>query len=138
MPARDLYHPIVRTALEKEGWHITSDPYLLKTGTISMYIDLGAEQLLAADNGHDKIAVEIKCFLQASELSEFHSALGQFLNYKLALHKQDPERVLYLAVPLEAYESFFTLPFIQEVLQQYQVKVIVFQPEQEVIAQWIH
>lgn len=138
MPARDIYHTPVRHALEKGGWQITADPYLLKAGTISMYIDLGAERLLAADNGSEKIAVEIKCFLQASDLSEFHSALGQFMNYKLALQKQEPERSLYLAVPKETYDSFFALTFIQEVLQQYQVKVIVFQPDAEVITQWIN
>lgn len=103
-----------------------------------MYIDLGAERLLAADNGKEKIAVEVKCFLQASDLSEFHVALGQFMNYKVALKQQEPDRVLYLAVPKETYDSFFLLPFIQEVLQQYQVKLIVFKPDDEVIAQWIN
>ncbi len=138
MPARDIYHSNVRSALEKSGWQVTADPYLLKAGTISMYIDLGAERLLAADNGKEKIAVEVKCFLQASDLSEFHVALGQFMNYKVALQQQEPDRVLYLAVPKETYDSFFLLPFIQEVLQQYQVKLIVFKPDDEVIAQWIN
>ncbi len=138
MPARDIYHHTVRRASEKSGWQVTADPYLLKAGTISMYIDLGAERLLAADNGEEKIAVEVKCFLQASDLAEFHSALGQFMNYKLALQKQEPDRVLYLAIPKETYDSFFALSFIQEVLQQYQVKLIVFQPDNEVIAQWIN
>lgn len=138
MPARDIYHSTVRHALEKSGWQVTADPYLLKAGTISMHIDLGAERLLAADNGQEKIAVEVKCFLQASDLSEFHVALGQFMNYKLALHKQEPERILYLAIHKETYDSFFTLSFIQDVLQQYQVKLIVFKPNDEVIAQWIN
>lgn len=137
MPARDIYHNTVIHALEKESWHVSADPFLLRAGAISLYIDLGAERLLAADKGEEKIAVEIKCFLQASDVSEFHAALGQFLNYRYALSKQEPDRVLYLAIPAETYDTFFTQPFIQEVLHQYQVKLLVFKPEQEVITQWI-
>ncbi len=102
-----------------------------------MYIDLGAERLIATEYGSEKIAVEIKCFIKASDISEFHTALGQSMNYKLALHKQEPERELYLAVPDSIYVSFFKQPFIQEVIQQYQVKLIIFNPKDEVIAQWI-
>lgn len=137
MPARDIYHDSVKHALEKGGWNVTDDPFLLRAGAISMYVDLGAERLLAATKNEEKIAVEIKCFLRASDISEFHAALGQFMNYRLALSKQEPDRVLYLAVPSDTYDSFFTQPFIQEVLHQYQVKLIVFKPDQEVISQWI-
>ncbi|MBD2518264.1 hypothetical protein H6G93_25475 [Nostoc sp. FACHB-973] len=45
MPAKDLFHNVVRYALEKEGWTITHDPLHLRVGKIDMYIDLGAEQV---------------------------------------------------------------------------------------------
>ena len=32
MPARDLYHDVVRSALIKAGWMITHDPLVLKVG----------------------------------------------------------------------------------------------------------
>lgn len=136
MPAKDFYHPIVKIALQKEGWKITADPFLLRAGLLNLYVDLGAERLLTAEKGNEKIAVEIKCFLQASDITEFHAALGQFLNYRYALSKQEPERRLYLAVPTETYDSFFAQLFIQEVLQHYQVHLLVFDPEQELIQQW--
>jgi hypothetical protein len=41
--ARDLFHNIVKTALEKEGWKITHDPYQLRYGIADLYIDLAAE-----------------------------------------------------------------------------------------------
>jgi len=41
---------------------------------------------------------------------DFHLALGQFLNYRMTLEKNEPDRVLYLAVPLDAYQSFFQRP----------------------------
>jgi len=137
MPARDIYHHQVKRALHKEGWRISSDPLLLRAGTLALYVDLGAEKLLAADKGEEKIAVEIKSFIRASDISEFHGALGQFMNYRYALSKQEPDRKLYLAVPAEAYDGFFTQSFIREVLQQYQVNLLVFDPEQEVIQQWM-
>lgn len=63
-----------------------------------MYIDLGAELILAAERDDQKIAIEIKSFLGASSISEFHSALGQFINYRLAFEEKEPERTLYLVV----------------------------------------
>jgi len=60
MPARDRYHDQVRNALVKDGWVITHDPLRLTWGLKDMYVDLGAEQLLAAEKGTRKIAVEVK------------------------------------------------------------------------------
>jgi XisH protein len=45
-------------------------------GGVEMAIDIGAEKILVAEKGDDKIAVEIKSFISASEISEFHNALG--------------------------------------------------------------
>ena len=42
-----------------------------------------------------------------SAISNFHTALGQFLNYRIMLEVNDPERLLYLAIPFEAYQTFF-------------------------------
>jgi hypothetical protein len=61
-----------------------------------MEIDLGAERVLAAEREGQKIAIEVKSFLiGSSAISEFHRALGQFINYRSALRYEDPERVLY-------------------------------------------
>ena len=47
MPARDFYHEQVRTALVKDGWVITHDPLRLNWGNKDLYVDLGAERLIA-------------------------------------------------------------------------------------------
>lgn len=57
MPARDIYHDAVKNGLIQEGWIITDDPLHLKWGQKDMYVDLGAKQLLAAEQGSKKIAV---------------------------------------------------------------------------------
>ncbi len=138
MSAKDVYHEIVKTILQKDGWIITHDPLILKfSSNRRLRIDLGAEQLIAAYKDTQKIAIEIKSFLAPSEISEFHLALGQFLNYRVALKTKEPERILYLAVPLEIHNNFFLEEFTQISLKEYRVKLLVFDPEQEAIAQWI-
>lgn len=108
MSAKDIFHNTVRSALEKDGWTITHDPLFLKVSSkVKIKIDLGSEKLLAAEKGIHKIAVEVKSFLGLSALSEFHTAVGQFLNYRVALENMESERVLYLAVPTDIYQDFF-------------------------------
>ena len=135
--AKDLYHEQVKAALQKEGWQITHDPYEIRVGGIEMYIDLAAEQVIAAQRDGAKIAVEIKSFISPSTISDFHLAHGQFLDYRYALELEEPERALYLAVPLRVYQTFFTLQFIQQVMQRSQIKLLIYDAEQEAIVKWI-
>lgn len=100
MSRKDTFHDIVRRALEKDGWTITHDPLLLRYELGNLYIGLGAEKVLAAKRDGQKIAVEVKSFLQNSAVSEFHAALEQFISYRILLAEQYPDYVLYLAVPL--------------------------------------
>ena len=137
MPAKDVFHDVVKTALQKDGWTITDDPLHIRIGgVLDMYIDLGAEKVIAAEKAGRKIAVEIKSFVGSSTLSEFHLALGQFVNYRYALADTEPDRVLYLAVPLDIYEEFFTLAFIQSVLRRSQLYLLVYDVGTEEITQW--
>jgi XisH protein len=136
MSAKDTTHNLVKQALEKDGWTITHDPYYVKVGGVEMYIDLGAESIVAAEKAGRKIAVEIKSFLGASSISEFHTALGQFFNYRLALEEKEPDRVLYLAVPILTYNEFFTLQFIQKAVQRAELKLLIYTETTEVL-QWI-
>jgi hypothetical protein len=76
MPAKDLYHDNVCNALTKDGWTITDDPLVLSIGTRSVYIDLGAEKLIAAERDNQKIAVEIKSFLSSSPIRDLENAWG--------------------------------------------------------------
>lgn len=137
MSARDIFHENVKKALQKEQWVITADPLKFKYGNVNFQIDLGAERVLAAERQGEKIAVEIKSFLNPSAVTDFYAALGQFLSYRLALEATEPDRLLYLAVPLDVYETFFQFEFTQAARQRYQLLLIVYEPVQEVIVQWI-
>ncbi|AOY83039.1 XisH family protein [Moorena producens JHB] len=136
MPAKDIFHDTVKNALIKEGWIITDDPLYLDYGGVDMYVDLGAEKLIAAQKDQQKIAVEIKSFNRPSLISEFHNALGQFLNYRLVLETIEPERKIYLAISEDVYEAFFTLVFTQKAVDKYQIKIIIYDTKKEVIKQW--
>ena len=107
MAAKDLFHDAVKQALLKEQWAITSDPLTLKIEGVKFEINLAAEKVLAAEKAGRKIAVEGKSFLSPSVITDFHSALGQVLNYRLALKMSEPARTLYLAVAIDTFESFF-------------------------------
>ena len=65
MPAKDHFHDHVRTALKKDGWTITDDPLtiVLEGTRDNLFVDLGAERLIAAEKAAQKIAVEVKSFI---------------------------------------------------------------------------
>ncbi len=134
--AKDLFHEAVKQALIKEKWIITEDPLKIQIGGVKLEIDLAAEKVFAAEREGQKIAVEIKSFLKPSNITDFHAALGQFLNYRLALKMREPERNLFLAVPTDIWDSFFQEPFIQEAVQEYKVKLVVYNPVEETIVTW--
>ncbi|RKZ38236.1 MAG: fatty-acid oxidation protein subunit alpha [Gammaproteobacteria bacterium] len=99
MPARDIYHNVVKRILEKTGWKITDDPLHIKYGTLNLTI-------------------------------------GQFINYRFVLKEKQPERILYLAIPEETYQSFFILPLAQGVIQENHIKYFIYNVDKEKILKW--
>ena len=137
MSRRDTHHREVVQALRNDQWVITDDPLVLDFAGRLVGIDLAAEKLLAAERAERRIAIEIKSFQGSSDFSEFHAAVGQFLNYRYVLGKTMPERTLYLAIPSEGFAGFFQEPDVQEIIQSYRIKLLVYDPQTEEILQWI-
>ncbi len=92
MPARDAYHGAVRNALVRDGWTITHDPFRLSFGGRDVFVDLGAERVLAAEKAGRRIAVEIKGFTGASRVADLEQALGQLVLYRAILAEREPDR----------------------------------------------
>lgn len=134
--AKDKYHEDVKIALQKEGWTITQDPLYVETTARTLEVDLGAERLIGAEKEGEKIAVEIKSFLGVSEIHEFYKALGQFNYYFLALRRQEAVRKLFLAVPIDTYETFFQEPLTIEAVEYYGLKIVVYNPDNQTIELW--
>jgi hypothetical protein len=136
MPAKDFYHDTVCAALIKDGWTIIDNPLILKIGRRSVFVDLGAEKLIAAQRDSEKIAVEIKSFLSPSPINDLENAWGQFFMYARALQKREPERRLYLAVSRNIFETLFQEEVGQLLLEEPGFSMIVFDFISEEIIQW--
>ena len=136
MPAKDIYHNSVKEALEKEGWVITHDPYFIRLGKRRGFIDLGAE-MIGAERGSEKIAVEIKSFLGTSDVDEFRDALGQFLLYQEALNEKEIDRTLFLAMPDAFYNSLFDDLFFLKILHKFNLKILIYSPISNSVERWI-
>jgi hypothetical protein len=87
MARRDIYHDTVKRALQKDGWTITHDPFPLQIGNKRLSADLGAERLISAEKGIQKIVVEVKSFVGQSDVKDLEQALGQYVLYRQGVVK---------------------------------------------------
>ncbi len=135
--ARDIFHFVVKEALIKEGWQITHDPFPLhnrKEG--GLQTDLGAEKIITAEKGHEKIAVEVKSFVHISILHDFLLAVGQYFVYRKILSKNDPDRVLFVALPEFVFHRIMKFEWAQEVVFDLEMKFILYDTNLKIITAW--
>lgn len=134
--AKDAYHETVKRALEKDGWRITDDPFMIRFEDLTVFADLGAERVIAAEKDNEKIVVEIKVFGSVSTISEFEKALGQYNLYRSLMKRLKIERQIFLAVSDKIYKEFFERISIEYIIEEQKVSIFVFNPEEEVITLW--
>ena len=137
MPAKDVYHYQVKNALIKAGWRITRDTYQIKFKEIRLYADLAAMAMFSAEREQQQIIVEVKSFLGRSRVRDFEAALGQYILYRLYLSQTFPEAILYMAISDAVYRGFFLKSGIQFAVTELDIKLLVFDVEQEVFVKWI-
>jgi hypothetical protein len=134
--AKDIIHLPVKKAIAKAGWTVTHDQYTVQFAEFTMYADLAAERVIAAQRGKDKIAIEIKSFVKRSAVQDVRDALGQYVMYHAYLAKIEPDRKLYMAVSARAYRDVFSLKAVQFLVQQFTIALIVVDIEREEIVVW--
>jgi hypothetical protein len=137
MAAKDFYHEHVKTALTKDGWTITDDPLKLQWLGANLQVDLGAERLITAERGKEKIAVEVKSFIGPSRIENLRDALGQFMIYRSSLKKVAPERLLFLAIRNDVYGRIFERPDGRSLLVEEEIRLLVFNAKRKEIVKWI-
>jgi hypothetical protein len=128
---------LVRRALEEEGWVITHDPYSLhhrKEG--GLQTDLGAEKIITAEKESSRIAVEVKSFVHISIMHDFLLAVGQYYVYKKILAKNDPNRVLYIALPDFVFNRIEKFEWAQEVIRDLSIKFVLYNTNSQTITSW--
>jgi XisH protein len=136
--ARDIYHEHVREALIKDGWTITHDPYYLDIANPApLEIDLGAERLISAEKGAEKIVVEVKSFLNRSLTYDFYGAYGQFRIYRRGILQTDPERILFLAIAKDVYYEIQQRSFYIDLIKDEKIYLLIFNPLTKTIDSWI-
>jgi hypothetical protein len=64
-------------------------------------------------------------------------AISSALGLHDILEETEPDRRLYLAIPHEVLDDLFNEPIGQLLLRRGRVRLIVFEPEQGKIVQWI-
>ena len=106
------------------------------------YIDLGAEKSIIgaekeSNDGLQQIAVEIKSFISKSDLNDFEGALGKFQLYFFALEDLEPDRILFLAIPLGFYNRFFNDIFFTKLIRRANLKILVFDEQDKTVNLWI-
>jgi hypothetical protein len=139
MAAKDIFHVPCVHALQKDGWIITHDPLTVAVGKTDLLIDLGAGRILAAERDGERIAVEVKSFVKLSLVQDLKEAVGQFIIYEGALAEspENVDRILFLAIREETYDAVFEEAIGQMLLRHSHLRLIVFDPIEEVIVRWI-
>jgi hypothetical protein len=54
----------------------------------------------------------------------------------LALEEIAPERLLYLAIPEDIWNGYFQERFIQKVINRKNIRIIIYNPIEDLIVQW--
>ncbi len=137
MPARDLYHDAIKSALIKDNWKILADPYHIKYKDVDLFADLAAERPIAIEREGQKIVVEIKSFVGRSLMTDFHLAMGQYRVYQMLLEETAPEYDLYLAIDDITYNNFFKREGIEFLVRSSQIKLFVVNIDEQEIVQWL-
>ncbi len=103
-----------------------------------MYVDLGAmKAILAAEKDNRQIAVEVQSFLGESFVRSLQEAVGQYVVYREVMTQREPDRVLYMAVSDETYETILSDRLGQFIVARLRLRLLVFDPVQQRIIQWI-
>jgi len=70
-------------------------------------------------------------------VTEWERALRQFVFYRYLLEVQEPDRVLYLAMPQPVYERLFSDARGTAFLQAQSIYIVTLDRDAEEIKQWI-
>ncbi len=124
MSRRDFIHVAVREALENDGWQINYDPLIidLVTEKLKLEIDIGGEKIMRATKNKKEVAIEIKSFGIVSTITAFHTALGQYLNYRDAMEYGNYPQELYLGVSEEGFNKLRESSFIMTQMEKYRFR----------------
>lgn len=134
MPAKDVFHTAVKNALINSGWELVDENFELKL--IEDLHKNGSEVVMVFEKDNEKIAVLVEQFLSSSRLQDFHFALGRYLNCRLFLSKINLDSTLFSAITTEDNENLFKMPFVQKLVVENKMKLIIYDFRNEELKGW--
>jgi len=132
LPAKDRYHDTLKKALIKDQWLVTDEQVKLKVGDRRLWIDLEAEHRTE----RTLILVEVKEMVSASPVDDLADSVGQYLMYRVALENKSIEIPLYMAVSTTTFRGILSEEIGQLMIERFQISLIIFDPDSEVITEW--
>jgi hypothetical protein len=136
MPKFDTCHQQVTHALQKDGWRIVAEQFMIVVGDRKGFVDVRA---VREDNGTRQqiMLVEIKCFLDPDDTTqELYTAIGQYIIYRALMVQLRLEALLYLAIPDDVFATVFDSA-VQWALENSRISVVTVNLETETIKEWI-
>lgn len=136
--AKDIFHEVVKEALEKDGWRITDNHLRLSAlSEVKLETDIGGSKVIGATSESQRIAVEVKGFQRPSLVYEFHSAFGQYLIYEDVIERRKLDWVLHLAIPENAFKVLKNHEHIMYSITKRSLRILLFNPDKKIITSWI-
>jgi hypothetical protein len=132
LPAKDRYHDRLKRALIKDQWLITDEQVKLKICDRRLWIDIEAEH----QTERTLILVEVKEMMSASQVDDLSNSVGQYLMYRVALESKNIPISLYMAVSTSTFQGILSEEIGQLMIERFQIALIVFNPDSEVITEW--
>jgi hypothetical protein len=71
-------------------------------------------------------------------VDDLQEALGAYVMYRVVLEETDPDRRLFLAVPMRAWEGIFAERLGQLMLEKMKLRMIIFDVKKRRIVKWIN
>lgn len=137
MAKRDKIHEAIQRALEKDGWIILADPYILATDDVRSEVDLESGKVVELDNTYRKILVEIKSFTRQSLFPDFFEAFGQYVFYRDGVDELELDYNVYLAISTVTLFRFSRQPTVLRRIAKHNIKLIIVDLKTETIVRWI-
>lgn len=131
----DRYHQPIKDALINDGWEVV-DQYPIRYVRRRIRADLGGERIIGAARGPERIAVEVKDFLNPSAITYLQQAVGQYLMYKSWLARTEPERTVYLGISEVAADTVFAQPGVQIMVEDYGIRLLVVDIPRRRVLRW--
>lgn len=69
-------------------------------------------------------------------MSDFHEALGQYMDYLVGIRIQEPDRKLYVAITEKAYQEILDNPLAALSVKRYEIPFLIFDPLTKTIVRW--